>query len=44
MEIKKLSIKNNDVFDVFMDHINKNEPFIISDFIENYSNDIKYDV
>lgn len=42
MQIKKLSLKNNDVFDVFMEHINKNEPFIISDFIENYNNDIKY--
>ena len=25
-----------------MDHINKNEPFIIIDFIENYNNDVKY--
>ena len=42
MQIKKLSLKNNDVFDVFMEYINKNEPFIISDFIENYNNDVKY--
>ncbi len=42
MQIKRYSMKDKNIYENFLTHINKNEPCIISNFIDNNNNDIKY--